>query len=93
MATTTFPAGHGTPLSIHDCPCCGAPISLRQEAIVEALLKFAATTCNERDHDIHGDCTPLYCVACIKVLLDVDGHRAELACLESLVAGLDAALA
>ncbi len=90
MATTT-PTTGGTPLVRHDCPACGAPISLRQEAIGEALLKLAATT--GADLDVDGDCTPLYCTACLEPVLDGDGRRAELVCLQAFIAGLDALLA
>ncbi len=59
MATTTFPSARGTALSVHDCPSCGAPIPLRQEAIGESLLKLAAATTDILGYAIHGDCTPL----------------------------------
>ena len=88
--TTTIPAC--TPLSRHDCPSCGAPISLRQEAIGEALLKLAAATSYSPGLDIDGDCTPLYCIACLEAMLD-DARRAELVRLEAFMDGLDVLLA
>lgn len=78
---------------MHDCPGCGAPISSRQEAIGEALLELAAATAEAIDLDIRGDCTPLYCVACLEAMLDDDERRAELARLKAFIAGLDALLA
>ncbi len=89
--TTTNPTG-GTPLSVHDCPACGAPISLRQEAIGEALLKLAAATSDDIDLDIDGECTPLYCIACLETALD-DARRAELTRLKAFLDGIDALLA
>ena len=89
MATTT-PTTSGTPLSRHDCPCCGAPISLRQEAIGESLLRLASLT--TEDMDLDGDCTPVYCVACLEVLLDAEAKKAELARLEAFIRGADAML-
>ena len=93
MATTTPGTARGTSLSIHDCPCCGAPISLRQEAIGEALLKLAAATSASIGLDIAGDCTPLYCIACLEPMLDDDDRRADLARLKAFMDGLDALLA
>jgi len=90
MATTT-PTSSGTPLSRHDCPGCGSPISLRQEAIGESLLKLAALTSDGLDLD--GGCTPVYCVACLEVLLDAGARKAELARLEAFIRGADAMLA
>jgi hypothetical protein len=87
MATTTSPAARGTMLSIHDCPGCGAPIPLRQEAIGESLLKLAAATSDTLGLDIAGDCTPLYCIPCLETMLDDDARRAELAWFKD---GLDA---
>jgi hypothetical protein len=84
--TTTFPA-RGTPLYTHECPGCGSPVSLRQEAIGEALLKLAAATSS--DADIDGDLVPRYCLACLESVLDEPG---ELARLEALITGLDALL-
>jgi len=87
---TTIPATSGKPLSRHDCPGCGSPISLRQEAIGESLLKLASLTSNGLDLD--GDCTPVYCVACLEVLLDAEAKKAELARLEAFIRGADAML-
>jgi hypothetical protein len=74
-------------LSVHDCPGCSAPISLRQEAIGESLLKLAAATSDSIGLDIKGECTPLYC------MLADDERRAELARLKAFIDGLDALLA
>ncbi len=94
MATTmTLTLFTGTPLYTHACPACGAPISLRQEAIGEALLKLAAATSDAIGLDIDGECTPLYCIACLKTMLDDDARRAELARLKEFVDGVDALLA
>lgn len=93
MATTTSPALPNPLISIHDCPGCGAPISLRQEAIGEALLKLAAATAGNLGIDIKDDCTPLYCIACLEAMLDDDERRSELARLKAFIAGLDALLA
>ncbi len=91
--TTTNPTTGGTPLSVHDCPSCGAPISLRQEAIGEALLKLAAATTDAIGIDIDGECTPLYCIACLETMLDDDARRAELARLKAFIDAADALLA
>ncbi len=88
MATTTSPALPSALLSIHDCPGCGAPISLRQEAIGESLLKLAAVTAEAVGLDIKGDCTPLYCVPCLETMLDDDERRAELTRLKAFITGL-----
>lgn len=94
MATTTpIPSPPPIPLSLHDCPGCGKPVSPRQDAIGEALLKLAAAAGEAIHPDIRGDCTPLYCVACIDAMLDDDERRAELTRLEAFMAGLDALLA
>ncbi len=93
MATTTHPTTSGTPLSVHDCPWCGAPISLRQEAIGEALLKLAAATSDNIGFDIDGECTPLYCTTCLETMLDDDARRAELAQLKEFIDRVDALLA
>jgi hypothetical protein len=93
MATTTTPATGGTPLSPHDCPACKAPISARQEAIGEALLKLAAATTDRAGIDIDGECMPVYCVACLELVLDRTARRAELARLKAFVDGADAMLA
>ncbi len=90
--TTTNPTG-GTPLSQHDCPGCGAPISLRQEVIGEALLKLAAATGDDARLDIDGECMPLYCIACLETMLDGDARRAELARLKAFIDAADALLA
>ncbi len=90
MATTTSTTS-GTPLSRHDCPHCGAPISLRQEAIGESLLRLASLTGETIDLD--GDCTPVYCIACLEVLLDAEARRAELDRLEAFIRGADFLLA
>ena len=92
MATTTTPATRATPLSVHDCPGCSAQIPLRQEAIGEALLPLAAATSDALGLDIAGDCTPLYCVACLEPMLDDDERRAELARLKAFMDGIDALL-
>ncbi len=91
--TTTTNSTNGTPLSQHDCPACGAPVSLRQEAIGEALLKLAAVTSDNIGLDIDGECTPLYCVACLETMLDDDARRAELARLKTFIDGAAALLA
>ncbi len=70
MTTATPKYTHGTPLSIHDCPGCGAPISLRQEAAGESLLKLAAVIGDSLDLGLDGDCTPLYCVVCLERALE-----------------------
>jgi hypothetical protein len=93
MVTTTANHTSGTPLSVHNCPSCGAPISLRQEAIGEALLKLAAATSDRIGLDIDGDCTPLYCIACLETILDDDARRAELARLKAFLDGAAALLA
>ncbi len=94
MATTTTNPTGGIPLSVHDCPACGAAISLRQEAIGEALLKLAAATTDAIGIDIDGECTPLYCIACLETLLDDDdARRAELARLKAFIDAADALLA
>jgi hypothetical protein len=93
MATTTPITPTGTPLSRHDCPSCGAPISLRQEAIGEALLKLASATSDNIGLDIDGDCTPLYCIACLETMLDDDARRAELARLKAFIDEADVLLA
>ena len=90
MATTT-PITSGTPLSRHDCPGCGAPISLRQEATGEALLRLAALA--DGTIDLGGSCTPVYCVACLEVLLDAGAREAELARLEAFIRDADTMLA
>ncbi len=90
--TTTNPTG-GIPLSQHDCPGCCAPISLRQEAAGEALLKLAAATGDATGLDIDGYCMPLYCIACLETMLDDDARRAELARFEAFIDGVDAILA
>ncbi len=92
MATTTTNPTGGTPLSVHGCPACGAAISLRQEAIGEALLKLAAATSDDAGLDIDGECTPLYCIACLETMLDDDTRRAELTRLKAFLDGLDALL-
>jgi len=63
---------------------------LRQEAVGEQLLRLAAVTAD--DIDLGGGCTPVYCVACLEVLLDADSRRAEFARLEALIHGADALL-
>ncbi len=88
---TTIPTSSGTPLSRHDCPGCGSPISLRQEAIGESLLRLASLTSDGLDLD--GDCTPVYCIACLEVLLDAEAKKAELARLETFIHGADSMLA
>jgi hypothetical protein len=93
MAIITTPNTGGTPLSQHDCPGCGAPISLRQEAIGEAMLKLASATSDSPGIDIDGECTPLYCAACLEAVLDGDERRAELARLKAFLDGADAVLA
>jgi hypothetical protein len=93
MATTTTPTTSGTPLSTHDCPHCKAPVSPRQEAIGEALLKLAAATTDRDGADIDGECTPVYCVACLELVLDRAARRAELVRLKAFVDGADALLA
>ena len=93
MATTTPTTTRCTPLSIHDCPHCGAPVSLRQEALGKTLLKLAAATSDSLGLDIDGDCTPLYCITCLETGLDSDERRAELVRLKAFIDGLDAPFA
>ncbi len=87
MATTTTNPTGGTLPSQHDCPACNAPISLRQEAIDEALLKLAAARNDAIGLDIDGECTPLYCIACLETMLDGAAHRAELTRLKVFLDG------
>jgi len=64
---------------------------LRQEAVGEQLLRLAAATSDGIDLD--GSCTPVYCVACLEVLLDAGAREAELARLEAFIRDADTMLA
>jgi len=64
---------------------------LRQEAVGEQLLRLATTTSD--GIDLGGGCTPVYCVACLEILLDAGAREAELARLEAFIRSADAMLA
>ncbi len=67
-------------------PCC-RPLLLQSS--YSRYLKFVTSLSEASD----GECTPLYCIACLETMLDDDARRAELARLKEFIDGVDALLA